>query len=109
MSAVEMLVMIAAGAVATQITRWASFLAFPTEEKTPKVVTYLGKVLPATMWGLLIVYCFRTSDPLGGFHMAPELIATTIVVGLHVWKRNMSLSMIGGTLVYMVLIRTVFV
>lgn len=109
MSTPEMLVMIAAGALATQFTRWISFLAFPTEEKTPKVVAYLGKVLPATMWGLLIVYCFRTSDPLGGYHMAPELIATAVVVLLHVWKKNMSLSMIGGTLVYMLLIRTVFV
>lgn len=109
MSAPEMLIMIAAGALATQITRWIPFLAFPTEEKTPNVVTYLGKVLPACMWGLLIVYCFRTSDPLTGYHMAPELIASAVVIGLHVWKRNMSLSMIGGTLVYMLLIRTVFV
>ena len=55
------------------------------------------------------MYCFRTGDPFSGWHMAPELIATGTVVGLHVWKRNMSLSMIGGTLVYMLLIRTVFV
>ena len=61
------------------------------------------------MWGLLIVYCFRTGDPFSGWHMVPELIAAGTVVGLHVWKRNMSLSMIGGTLVYMLLIRTVFV
>ena len=108
MSTLEMLAMIAAGALATQVTRWASFLAFPTAEKTPKAVTYLGKVLPATMWGLLIVYCFRTSDPLAGYHMAPELIAAAVVVALHRWKRNMSLSMIGGTVVYMLLIRTVF-
>lgn len=108
MSALEMLVMIAAGALATQVTRWAAFLAFPTPEKTPKAVTYLGTVLPATMWGLLIVYCFRTSDPLSGYHMAPELLAAAVVVALHLWKRNMSLSMIGGTLVYMLLIRTVF-
>ena len=108
MSAWQMLAMIAAGAVATQLTRWLPFLAFPSEEKTPKVVTYLGTVLPATMWGLLIVYCFRTSDPLGGYHMAPELIAAAVVVALHLWKKNMSLSMIGGTLVYMLLIRTVF-
>lgn len=109
MSTVEMLVMIAAGAVATQLTRWLPFLAFPTEEKTPKVITYLGKVLPACMWGLLIVYCFRTSDLLTGWHMAPELIAAAVVVGLHIWKKNMSLSMIGGTIIYMLLIRTVFV
>lgn len=108
MSTVELLAMIAAGAVATQLTRWLPFLAFPTPEKTPKTVTYLGTVLPACMWGLLIVYCFRTSTPLAGYHMAPELIATGVVVGLHVWKRNMSLSMIGGTIVYMLLIRTVF-
>ena len=96
-------------AAVTFLTRWLPFLAFPTPEKTPKTVTYLGKVLPACMWGLLIVYCFRTGDPFSGWHMAPELIAAGTVVGLHVWKRNMSLSMIGGTLVYMLLIRTVFV
>lgn len=66
MSAAEMVVMIAAGALATQLTRWLPFLAFPTPEKTPKTVTYLGKVLPACMWGLLIVYCFRTGDPFSG-------------------------------------------
>ena len=109
MSAAEMVVMIAAGALATQLTRWLPFLAFPTPEKTPKTVTYLGKVLPACMWGLLIAHRFRTGDPFSGWHMAPELIAAGTVVGLHVWKRNMSLSMIGGTLVYMLLIRTVFV
>ena len=49
MSAAEMVVMIAAGALATQLTRWLPFLAFPTPEKTPKTVTYLGKVLPACM------------------------------------------------------------
>lgn len=108
MSALEMIAMIAAGALATQLTRWTAFLAFPTEEKTPKAVTYLGTVLPAAMWGLLIVYCFRTSDPFGGYHMAPELIAAAVVVALHLWKKNMSLSMIGGTLVYMLLIRTAF-
>lgn len=108
MSTFEMVVMIAAGAVATQFTRWVSFLAFPNEEKTPKVVTYLGNVLPAAIWGLLIVYCFRTGNPLAGNHMAPELIAAAVVVGLHLWKRNMSLSMVGGTLIYMLLIRTVF-
>ena len=70
MSAAEMVVMIAAGALATQLTRWLPFLAFPTPEKTPKTVTYLGKVLPACMWGLLIVYCFRTGDPFSGWHMA---------------------------------------
>lgn len=108
MSTAEMLIMIAAAALATQITRWASFLAFPTAEKTPKTITYLGTVLPAAMWGLLIVYCFRTSGPLAGYHMAPEMIAAAAVVGLHLWKKNMSLSMIGGTLLYMLLIRTVF-
>lgn len=108
MSTAEMLVMIAAGALATQITRWMPFLAFPTAEKTPSAITYLGTVLPAALWGLLVVYCFRTGDLLTGYHMAPELFAAAVVVGLHLWKRNMSLSMIGGTLVYLLLTRTLF-
>ena len=86
----------------------AAVSGLPTPEKTPKTVTYLGKVLPTRMWGLLIVHCFHGRPLFRLASMVPELIAAGTVVGLHVWKRNMSLSMIGGTPVYM-LIRTVFV
>ena len=43
----------------TLITRFLPFLLFPSGGKTPKYVQYLGKVLPAAVFGLLVVYCLK--------------------------------------------------
>ena len=73
------------------------------------VVAYLGKVLPPAMMGLLVVYCLRSISWLSAPHGAPELIAIAAVAGLHLWKRNVLLSIAGGTVLYMVLVQAVFV
>ena len=39
----------------------------------------------------------------------PELLGIWSVVLLHVWKRNNMISIIGGTLLYMMLVQLVFV
>ena len=36
------------------------------------------------------------------------LLAVLLVIGLHVWKRQMLLSIAGGTVCYMVLVQMVF-
>ena len=89
---------ILAVAAGTQLTRWLPFWLFPEKKQPPAVVAYLGKVLPPAMMGLL-------SAP----HGAPELIAIAAVAGLHLWKRNVLLSIAGGTVLYMVLVQAVFV
>lgn len=72
------------------------------------MVQYLGKVLPPAVIGMLVVYCFKsmrlTAFPFG----LPELIAGAVVVLLHIWKRNNLLSIGVGTVLYMVLVQTVF-
>jgi branched-subunit amino acid transport protein AzlD len=45
---------------------------------------------------------------LTGNHGIPELIAVAFVFFLHVFKRNMLLSIAGGTFLYMVLINVFF-
>ena len=81
---------------------------FPAGKPTPKYIQYLGTVLPAAVFGLLIVYCLRNVDVLSGSHGLPELIAIALTVVLHRWKRNMLLSIAGGTICYMVLVQVVF-
>ena len=81
---------ILAVAAGTQLTRWLPFW------------------LPAMM-GLLVVYCLRSISWLSAPHGAPELIAIAAVAGLHLWKRNVLLSIAGGTVLYMVLVQAVFV
>ncbi|HPF88483.1 MAG TPA: branched-chain amino acid transporter permease [Candidatus Limiplasma sp.] len=97
--------MIVLGTVAT---RFLPFLLFPSKKPTPKFVRYLGAMLPAAALGLLVIYSFKDVSLLGGSHGIPELIATLAVIGLHLWKRQMLLSIAGGTVLYMLLVQFVF-
>ncbi len=105
---VQTLVILLAVAAGTQITRWLPFVLFPENREPPKVVAYLGRVLPPAMMGLLVVYCLRSVDLLSGSHGLPETIAVAVIAVLHLWKRNVLLSIAGGTAVYMLLVQVVF-
>lgn len=89
-------------------TRFLPFFAFPEGRKTPRVITYLGRVLPYAIIGMLVVYCFKgvsvTQYPYG----LPELIAGVFVAGTYVWLRNTLVSVFGGVAVYMLLVQLVF-
>ena len=108
MTGVQAIVTILAIAVGTQLTRWLPFWLFPEKKEPPAVVLYLGHVLPPAMMGLLVVYCFKNVSWLSGSHGAPELLASAAVVVLHLWKKNVLLSIAGGTVLYMVLVQAVF-
>ena len=54
------------------------------------------------------MYCFKNVSWLSGSHGAPEAIAIAVKALLHGWKRNVLLSIAGGTEVYMLLVQTVF-
>ena len=105
---VQTMVIILAVTLGTQITRWLPFLMFPENKQPPKVVLYLGRVLPPAMMGLLVVYCFKNVFWLSGSPGAPELLAVAAVVILHLWKKNVLLSIAGGTALYMILVQAVF-
>lgn len=90
------------------MTRFLPFLLFPADKPTPKYVQYLGKVLPAAVFGLLVIYCLKDVNIFTGSHGIPELIAIGVVVLLHIWKKQMLLSIAGGTICYMLLVQLVF-
>ena len=93
-------------AFVTILLRALPFLVF--RGQTPKYIAYLGEVLPPAIIGMLVIYCLKdiqiSSAPFG----LPELIATVCVAGLQAWKRNSLVSILGGTIVYMLLIQAVF-
>lgn len=99
-------VLIATMSVVTILLRALPFVVF--RKKTPPYISYLGKVLPPAMIGLLVIYCLKditlTARPFG----IPELIAAICVVGVQVWKRNSLASILTGTVVFMVLVQGVF-
>lgn len=95
-------------ALVTMALRFLPFLIFGGKRQTPKFITYLGQVLPYAIMGMLVIYCLRgisfSSMPFG----IPELLACALVVVLHLWKKNTLLSIIGGTVCYMLLVQLVF-
>ena len=93
---------------ATMLTRFLPFLIFPAGKETPRFVKYLGKVLPAAVFGLLVIYSLKGVNVLEGSHGVPEMIAIAVVIGLHLWKKQMLISIAGGTVVYMLLVQLVF-
>lgn len=95
-------------AVVTFLTRALPFLLFDRGGKPPKVVLYLGKYLPAGVIAMLIVYCLKGVGFSAPGQWLPSLLACGAVVGLHLWKRNNMLSILGGTIFYMVLVQVVF-
>lgn len=109
MSIYEQIITIALCASATMLTRFLPFMVFNSKLKTPAYVEYLGKALPSATFALLVIYCLKDVSIFTGTHGIPELIAIAVVIGLHLWKRQMFLSIAGGTILYMVLIQFVFV
>ncbi len=95
------------GCLVTAATRFLPFLIF-RNGKTPKIITYLGKVLPHAIMGMLVVYCLKDTQILSYPFGIPEFLGCGAVVLLHIWKRNTLLSIGGGTVVYMLLVQLVF-
>lgn len=108
MTVTQEVITVAMIVLATMLTRFLPFLVFPEGKPTPKYIQYLGKVLPAAVFGLLIVYSLKNVNVLSGSHGIPELISIALVVALHLWKRQMLLSIAGGTVCYMLLVQMVF-
>lgn len=99
---------VAVTAIVTIALRFLPFLIFGENRKTPEIVTYLGKVLPFAIMGMLVVYCLKNVSFISAPFGLPELISCAVVAGLHVWKRNTLLSIGGGTICYMLLVQFVF-
>ncbi|HIZ07374.1 MAG TPA: branched-chain amino acid transporter permease [Candidatus Eubacterium avistercoris] len=104
----QSLVIIIVTALVTFSTRVIPFLLFPEGRKIPKVVQYLGKVLPPAVIGMLIIYCYKNVSFLSAPFGVPEVLCGALVVVLYIWKRNNLLSIGAGTVLYMVLVQTVF-
>lgn len=101
----QQIITIAMCVLGTMATRFIPFIVFSDKKPVPKYVRYLGKALPAAAYGMLVVYCLKDVSISEGFHGNPELLGIAVTAGLHLWKRNMLLSIAGGTLFYMIIIR----
>lgn len=108
MTVAQQIITVVVVVAGTMLTRFLPFVLFPAGKPTPKYIQYLGKVLPPAVFGLLVVYCLKNVSIFEGSRGIPEFISIAAVIVLHVWKRQMLLSIAGGTVLYMVLVQTVF-
>ncbi len=108
MTLTQQIITVAMVILGTAVTRFLPFLIFPAGKPTPKYIKYLGRVLPPAVFGLLVIYCLKNVSVFTGSHGVPELISIILVIFLHVWKRQMLLSIAGGTVCYMLLVQLVF-
>ena len=102
------ILIVAIAALVTMALRFLPFVIFGENRQTPPLVSYLGKVLPFAIMGMLVVYCLKGVAVTQLSSVAPAALGVAITAGLHLWKHNTLLSILGGTVVYMVLVQMVF-
>ena len=102
------ILMIVVASVCTILLRALPFLIFGGKREIPKIVHYLGRVLPPAIMVILVIYCLKGISFLNSPYGIPELLSVAVVVLLHVWKRNILLSVGLGTALYMFLVQVVF-
>lgn len=107
MTVTQQVITIGIMSIAVVLTRVLPFVLFPNRERTPHFVRYLGKYLGSAVFGLLVVYCLRDVHLLGGQHGIPQFMGILVCVLLHLWRKNLLLTIAGGTLFYMVWIQNV--
>ncbi|MBQ7816288.1 MAG: branched-chain amino acid transporter permease [Oscillospiraceae bacterium] len=108
MTTTQILISIALLTLGTMLTRFLPFMIFREKAQLPKFVQYLGNALPAAIFSMLVVYCLKNVQFLSGSHGLPEIIAIAVTSALHLWKRQILLSIAGGTVVYMLLVQMIF-
>lgn len=99
---------VAVMAIVTAALRICPFIIFGSGKETPRIVRKLGRVLPAAVMGMLVVYCLKGVNFADAAGFMPALIACVLVGGLYVWRRNTLVSIVCGTVCYMVLVQVVF-
>ena len=121
MTITQQIIMVTAGVVATMLTRFIPFIVFRPGKPTPKYILYLGKVLPASVFALLVMYCLRhisfikmsasATSGISDWHFIlsndtiAQLIAVGFTIAIHAWRKSIMWSLAAGTICYMILIR----
>lgn len=105
---VHAIILILTMTVVTMSTRFLPFVLLGGKRQTPPFIAYLGKVLPYAIMGMLVVYCLKGVSVTELSSAAPAALGVGVTAGLHLWKHNTLLSILGGTVAYMFLVQMVF-
>lgn len=109
MTTSQLMLTIAIIALGTALTRFLPFWLLRPGRTVPAFFAYLGRVLPAAVIGMLVVYCLKDVTPLTGSRGLPELIAMLAVLCLYRLRLGTLACIAIGTILYMALVQVVFV
>jgi branched-subunit amino acid transport protein AzlD len=104
MTLMQQIITIGLCVLGTMLTRFLPFMVFSEKRTTPAFIQYIGKYLPSAVFGMLVIYSLKDVSLLRGSHGIPELLAILVTILLHKWKRQMLVSIAGGTVCYMLLL-----
>lgn len=107
LSSAETLIIIAMVALGTMITRFLPFALFPANKETHPYIVYLGKVLPYSAIGMLIIYCLKEVNITNPSTSLPEAVSILLIILIHRWKNNPLLSIGAGTAIYMFIVQLI--
>lgn len=99
------ILLVAVASLLTIFLRAVPFLLFSGSRKMPPIVKKITADLPPAIMAVLVIYCIKDSFSSFNYTTLATLIAVVVVVLLHLLKKNMLLSIFGGTAVYMICIR----
>lgn len=101
------LLILLVGGIITFLSRSLPFLLFRNRQ-VPKVITYLGKVLPMAIICVMIFFCIKDIHFRAPGGYLPYIISLAVTAAVHLWKKNTFLSITCGTVCYMLLVQLVF-
>lgn len=104
------LIILACGLI-TYGMRLLPFLVFDPKRGIPPLIKVLGEKLPPAVMATLVVYCLKDIYVLaqaGDFYgMRPFIAGALATVVTQIFGKNSILSIIIGTLVYMIFLRVI--
>jgi branched-subunit amino acid transport protein AzlD len=71
--------------------------------RSSRLVAYLGERMPVGVMAVLVVYTLRDTSFVAPTYGGSTVVAFGVTVAMHLWRRNVALSMVAGTLVHVVL------
>ena len=105
MTTIEKIITIGMMIIAVMTTRFLPFIIFPSKERTPHFIRFIGKYLASAVFGMLVIYCLKDVEVQTTHHIFLQLLGIFVCVVLHLWRKNMLLTIAGGTIFYMILVQ----
>ena len=98
--------LLAAVAVASAVTWGLRALPFTilARLRASAAVSYLRPRMPLGVMVILVVYSLRSLSLASPARALPDILAMAATIGLHLWRHNAVLSIVGGTAFHVALV-----